>query len=177
MNIRRGHHLFPLRPYLPQLVEALEDTDGNVRECAKVSVVELFTGPAVTDAARADLKKEMTKKNVRKTIVDSVLTKVLAGGGGSGGLSTPGTNSEAGSENGDGYIPPSLMLMKQKQTTGGTPTLPRAVSGTVKEIRRTASRSALAAPPSPPADGPSAAGESNNSDVRPVYVSLSHLLG
>lgn len=53
---------FPLRPYLPLLVELLEDSDSNVREVARQSVVELFTGPTVTDAARADLKKEMAKK-------------------------------------------------------------------------------------------------------------------
>ena len=171
VHIRRAHHLFPLRPYLPQLVEALEDTDANVRDCARHSVVELFTGPAVTDAARADLKKEMTKKNVRKTIVDSVLTQVLAGGG--RGSNTPGTNSEAGSENGEAgskeYVPPSLMLMKQKQ--GATPVsgITRAVSGTVRELPRPSSRTAMAAPPSPPPDGPSGAG--GGSDVTPVYVS------
>lgn len=171
MHIRRSHHVFPLRPYLPQLVEALEDTDGNVRECAKQSVVELFTGPAVTDAARADLKKEMSKKNVRKTIVDSVLTQVLAGGGRS--VSTPGTNSEAGSENGEAgskeYIPPSLMLMKQKQVATPAAGVPRAVSGTIGGLPRPSSRTAMAAPPSPPTDGPSGAGGGN--DVTPVYVS------
>ena len=67
-----------------------------MRECARQSVVELFTGPGVTDAARADLKKEMTKKGVRKTIADSVLARVLAGG-----ASTPGPASEGGSSEGD----------------------------------------------------------------------------
>ena len=92
VHIRRTHHLFPLRPYLPHLIDALEDTDPAVRECARQSVVELFTGPGATDAARADLKKEMTKKGVRKTIVDGVLSKVLSG---SAGTSTPATMSEA----------------------------------------------------------------------------------
>ncbi|KAI6047375.1 clasp N terminal-domain-containing protein [Pisolithus marmoratus] len=50
---------------------------SNVRACATPAVTELFTGPGVTDAARADLKKEMAKKNVRKTIVDSVLSKLM----------------------------------------------------------------------------------------------------
>lgn len=39
----------------------------------------LFSGPQVTDAARADLKNEMTKKGVRKTIVNDLLGKLLAG--------------------------------------------------------------------------------------------------
>ena len=60
--MRRQNTTLPLKPFLPQLVELLEDTDGTVRECARQSVVELFTGSTVTDAARADLKKEMAKK-------------------------------------------------------------------------------------------------------------------
>lgn len=43
--------------------------------------MEIFTGQGVTDAARADLKKEMTKRNVRKAILDNVLLKILSGGG------------------------------------------------------------------------------------------------
>ncbi|KAF8528882.1 clasp N terminal-domain-containing protein [Hysterangium stoloniferum] len=81
VQLRRDHPSFPLRPFLPQLVNALEDGDGTVRDCAKQSVVEIFTAQGVTDAARTDLKKEMTKRNVRKTIVDSVLLKLLGGGG------------------------------------------------------------------------------------------------
>jgi hypothetical protein len=30
------------KPFVPRLVEALEDADGGVREVAKVTVVELF---------------------------------------------------------------------------------------------------------------------------------------
>lgn len=175
VHIRRTHHLFPLRPYLPHLVDALEDTDGNVRECARQSVVELFTGPGVTDLARADLKKELTKKGVRKTIVDGVLSKVLAGGG----SSTPGTLSEAGSENGDiagaakEYVPPSIALMNKRPgpTVTGVPpssstSRSRIASQGSREIPRPASRAAAM---SPTGEGPSAAG--GGSDVKPVYVS------
>jgi CLIP-associating protein 1/2 len=38
----------------------------------------MFTAATVTDSARADLKKEMTKKNVRKGIVDTVLSQLFA---------------------------------------------------------------------------------------------------
>ncbi|KAI5120906.1 hypothetical protein M0805_002886 [Coniferiporia weirii] len=115
VNVRRLNPMFPLKSYLPQLVELLEDMDGTVRECARQSAVELFTGPTVTDAARADLKKEMTKKNVRKTIVDSVLLKLMSGGAGSGSGVASAGHSEAGSEIGEAsqkkeYIPPSLKL-------------------------------------------------------------------
>ncbi|KAF8592524.1 hypothetical protein K439DRAFT_1400409 [Ramaria rubella] len=80
-QLRRSYPAFPLRPFLSPLVDTLEDSDGTVRECAKQSVVEIFTGHGVTDAARTDLKKEMTKKGVRKTIVDSILARLLSGEG------------------------------------------------------------------------------------------------
>lgn len=160
VHIRRDHHTFPLRPYLPLLVEALEDTDAHVRDCARVSVVELFTGPAVTDAARADLKKEMVKKGTRKTIVDGVLSKILGGGGGAS--SNPA--SREGSESGDPprpkeYIPPSLALKGQKPAA-----LPRAVShSSVRDIPRPLSRAATSSPiPSTPT--------TDSPDIKPVYV-------
>ncbi|THH11551.1 hypothetical protein EW145_g600 [Phellinidium pouzarii] len=120
VNVRRLHSMFPLKPYLPHLVDSLEDMDGTVRECARQSVVELFTGPAVTDAARADLKKEMTRKNVRKTIVDSVLQKLMTCGSGSGIISS--THSETSSDTGEApqkkeYIPPSLKLAGRQLTS------------------------------------------------------------
>ncbi|KAH9951783.1 clasp N terminal-domain-containing protein [Amylocystis lapponica] len=169
VHIRRVHHLFPLRPYLPALVEALEDTDGVVRECARGSVVELFTGPGVTDAARADLKKEMGKKGVRKAIVDGVLAKLLAGGHG-GGSSTPGTLSEAGSENGE-YVPPSIALMNRKPSAsaanGSAGSVARMVShGNSKEAPRPPSRAAVTSPV--PTDGAGTAG--GGTDVKPVYI-------
>ncbi|KAF9221886.1 hypothetical protein BS17DRAFT_784123 [Gyrodon lividus] len=174
VNIRRTHHLFPIRPYLPLLVDALEDTDGNVRACATPSMIELFTGPGVTDAARADLKKEMTKKNVRKTIVDNILTKLM-GSSRSTGASTP---QSEGSESGEpgakkGYIPPSLMLQNRRPTvgaaSGGPPaatSMVRAVSqGNVREPSRPASRAAIMA--SPPLSQPSS---ESASTVEPAFI-------
>jgi CLIP-associating protein 1/2 len=140
--------LFPIRPYLSLLVDCLEDTDPHVRECARDSIVELFSGPGVTDAARADLKKELMKKGVRKTIVDGVLSKLLTG-------SKP--QSREGSENGEStnplknkeYIPPSMaILAKKPQTIGPGDGLARTVSqSSFKELRRPASRAAMASPP------------------------------
>ncbi|KAI9001213.1 clasp N terminal-domain-containing protein [Trametes punicea] len=177
VHIRRAHHMFPLRPYLPLLVDALEDTDGTVRECARQSVVELFTGPGVTDAARADLKKELAKKGVRKTIVDSVLSRVLSGGASPG---TPAAGSEAGSENGDGaaatkgYVPPSIALMNRRPTgtasggAGSAPVLRTVSQGNVRELSRPASRAAVMTPTS---EGPSPTG--GGTDVKPVYIASS----
>lgn len=74
-------------------------------------MIELFTGPGVSDAARADLKKEMTKKGVRRSIMDGVLSKLLGAS-----IVNGNPQSHEGSEDGDAamtkreYIPPSLML-------------------------------------------------------------------
>ena len=157
VNIRRAHHTFPIRSYLSLLVDALEDTDGNVRACATPSIIELFTGPGVTDAARADLKKELSKKGVRKAIVDNVLSKLMSSNR-SAGASTP---LSEGSENGDAgtkkdYVPPSLMLQNRRPPVGapstgppGTGPMVRAVSqGNVKGPSRPASRAAMEVSPS-----------------------------
>ncbi|KAI0637821.1 clasp N terminal-domain-containing protein [Trametes polyzona] len=166
VHIRRTHHMFPLRPYLPYLVDALEDTDGAVRECARQSVVELFTGPGVTDAARTDLKKELAKKNVRKTIVDSVLTKVLSGGT---GPSTPGSRSDAGSENGDGAAASKERPGAAASSGASSVPVSRTVSqGNVREMSRPASRAAAMTPSSEVA--PAAGG---GTDVKPVYIASS----
>jgi CLIP-associating protein 1/2 len=158
--IRRAHHLFPIRPYLPQLVAALEDGDAHVRDCARPSVIELFTGPGVTDAARADLKKEMTKKGVRKTIVDGVLSKLVPTNGAGGG-NPPSDGSENGDASngavakGSGYIPPSLALQSQRAAVDAVPG---------PSVSRPASRAAIAEPATPLGD---------NADIKPVYVSFS----
>jgi CLIP-associating protein 1/2 len=133
------------------LVDCLEDTDPHVRECARHSIVELFSGPGVTDAARADLKKELLKKGVRKTIVDGVLTKLLTGGIGSnpqnheGSENDEGTNSSKNKE----YIPPSMALQAKKpQAIGPGGGLSRTLShSNFKEFQRPASRAAIASPP------------------------------
>jgi CLIP-associating protein 1/2 len=123
----------------------------------------------VTDAARADLKKEMTKKNVRKTIVDGVLSKLVSGGGVNGG-SNP---QSEGSENGDapsvagvkskGYVPPSLALQAQRPTVD-TVAGPSGTSN-AKDVSRPASRAAMAEPPN----------SSDNAEIKPVYVGFSSL--
>lgn len=172
VDIRRAHHLFPIRPYLPLLVAALEDSDSTVRESAKTSVVILFTSPGASDAARADLKRELAKKGVRKTIVDAVLTKVL----GSDNASTtageaPGAPQPQVTTKKE-YIPPSLALQAQKSMGGsdvpapGPSTVPRAAShGSVKESSRPDSRAAVN-PPIP-------SGGDTTANVQAVYVASS----
>jgi len=168
VHIRRTHHLFPIRPYLSYLIDCLEDTDAHVRDCARQSVVELFTGPAVSDAARADLKKEMSRKSVRKAIVDDVLAKLLS-------KVSIGSNAQSheGSENNEDinedYVPPSLALQGKRprilsQVNAAHPVATN--QPTTKEIARPSSRAAASSPPpmTPSAD---------NVDVMAVYVSRS----
>ncbi|KAJ7283886.1 clasp N terminal-domain-containing protein [Mycena rebaudengoi] len=168
VHIRRVHQNFPIRVYVAQLVDALEDTDAHVRDCARQSVIELFSGAGVSDAARADLKKEMTKKNVRKTIVDGVLSKLLGIGGSAGGSSP---QSREGSENGDttikskDYVPPSLALSGRRPTTSSTAPLSRTASVQSSNISRPPSR---AAPLDSPAGATPPAGEAT--DIKPVYI-------
>ncbi|KAJ7047581.1 clasp N terminal-domain-containing protein [Mycena alexandri] len=172
VHVRRAHQQFPIRAYLPQLVDALEDTDAHVRDCARQSVIELFSGPGVSDAARADLKKEMTKKNVRKTIVDGVLSKLLGIGG---SMSGSNPQSREGSENGDTtikpkeYVPPSLALSGRRPTAGSTGALSRTAS-VQSNVSRPPSRAAPLDSPSGAATPPAA---SESTDIRPVYVASS----
>lgn len=169
---RRQYSMLPLKPYLPQLVDLLEDTDGTVRECARQSIVELFTGPSVTDAARADLKKEMAKKNVRKTIVDSVISKLMAGGPRPGSVTGSPGQSDTGSEYGEPaskkeYVPPSMRLLgKQPSSMAGNPALSRTVSSTTSmgdSGSRPGSRLGWEPPITPTSD---------SNEVGPVYVRI-----
>ncbi|KAF9519176.1 hypothetical protein BS47DRAFT_1388314 [Hydnum rufescens UP504] len=104
VELRRLHRQFPIRPFLSPLVEALEDSDGSVRDCARQSVITLFSGHAASDGARADLKNEMGRKGVRKADYsgsESSGAKVGASGAGdvrqtvtpSGVVSRPPLNS------------------------------------------------------------------------------------
>ncbi|KAJ7699888.1 clasp N terminal-domain-containing protein [Mycena rosella] len=172
VHIRRAHQQFPIRAYISHLVDALEDTDAHVRDCARQSVIEMFSGAGVSDAARADLKKEMTKKNVRKTIVDAVLPKLLGFGGSASG-SNP--QSREGSENGDttmkpkDYVPPSLALSGRRPTTASSTTALSRTASVQSNISRPPSRAA-------PLESPGGAASPSigeSTDVRPVYIASS----
>lgn len=176
VHIRRTHHLFPVRPYVSLLVDTLEDTDGSVRACATPSVIELFTGPGVTDAARSDLKKELTKKGVRKAIVDNIQSHLMNSSR-STGANTPQSEGSVGSGEPHvkkEYIPPSMMLQQNRRPTAGaasgaTPGITRAISqGNVREIPRPSSRAAVVSPPLSSQPSSEAA-----STVEPVFVASS----
>lgn len=132
--------------------------------------MELFSGPGVTDGARADLKKEMTKKGVRKAIVDGVLSKLLSGSIGVTYSRENPENSDTAPAKAKEYLLPSLALQGRKPSQGNG--LTRTAShGSVKDISRPASRAALASSAAPV---PSPTTE--NVEIQPVYVSHLHLL-
>lgn len=167
LHIRRSNPAFPLRPFLPLLVNCLEDNDPHVRDCTRSSIVDLFTGPNVTDGARTELKKEMAKKGVRKAIIDDVYARLQAGAS----TSTVSSDLEATGSNGTPqtkeYVPPSLRLMGQKPGATASGALQRSVSQPTRELVRPPSRAA--AVPSPPL---SVATEQSSTEVQTVYVSF-----
>ncbi|KAK4684711.1 hypothetical protein P7C73_g5453, partial [Tremellales sp. Uapishka_1] len=70
----------PLKPWLATLVDLLEDGDGNVRDQARETTVALLSPSSTPPAARAELKKLMLTRGVRKTISDNIIARVLGGG-------------------------------------------------------------------------------------------------
>lgn len=167
------------------MVAALEDSDSNVRECAKQSLVALFTSPGVTDAARADLKKEMTKKGVRKATIDSVLNQVLSA---STSSHTSATSNEVNQPGGKKeYVPPSLTLLGKTPTPSNGPASTPGPSAMVrgqttsrgntgpKVPSRPPSRAGVASPTPTEASGgggTNATGGTILADIRNVYVSV-----
>ncbi|KIR43244.1 protein STU1 [Cryptococcus deuterogattii 99/473] len=68
-----------LKSWLGILVDLLEDGDGNVRDQARETVVELLSPSSTPSAARSDFKRLLVARNVRKTIADDIITRILSG--------------------------------------------------------------------------------------------------
>ena len=62
------------RSFVPLMVASLEDADGAVRQAAKAAVIELFKN--APENAKADLKKQLVKHNVRKSIADDIVSQM-----------------------------------------------------------------------------------------------------
>lgn len=150
--------------------------------------MELFTSPGVTDAARADLKKEMTKKGVRKATMDSVLSQVLSASTSS--LTSAASNELSQSGEKKEYVPPSLALLGKTPSTlsngsSSTPgpsamararTTSRGNTGP-KVPSRPPSRTGIASPTPTEASGGGGTGNTiiggtSLTDIRNVYVSI-----
>ncbi|KAK0540797.1 suppressor of tub2 mutation [Tilletia horrida] len=68
---------FPIRLLLPSLVTLLSDADPSVREGSRAALIGLFVN--ATPAAKAGLKKELERQDVRKATMDAIVKEVLAG--------------------------------------------------------------------------------------------------
>ncbi|KAI7379205.1 hypothetical protein KC328_g13462, partial [Hortaea werneckii] len=64
----------PFKSYTSCIVARLEDADGNVREAAKRSLVELFAD--APDRAKTDLKRQLKAHSVRHSIVTQILSQI-----------------------------------------------------------------------------------------------------
>ncbi|RMX74356.1 hypothetical protein D0869_12680 [Hortaea werneckii] len=64
----------PFKSYTSCIVARLEDADGNVREAAKRSLVDLFAD--APDRAKTDLKRQLKAHSVRHSIVTQILSQI-----------------------------------------------------------------------------------------------------
>lgn len=125
-----------------------------MRDTTRQAVIEMFS--TATEMARTDLKKEMTKKNVRKAIVDSVLNQLLS----ASANHAPQTLDDAPSRTKE-YIPPSVALSNSRRpTASNSDDMIGNKSGTTPY--RPASRSETSTPLATPAV--------DSVQVQPVYV-------
>lgn len=80
----------PFKGYTQAMVARLEDSDGNVREVAKNTLIELFSN--APDRAKTDLKKQMKAFSVRHSIESQIVAQIGSSSGQSS-LSRPQTAS------------------------------------------------------------------------------------
>jgi len=168
-----SHPLPPLRPFTPFLLPLLSDSDAAVRALALKATIDIFSAPSVSPAAKADLKREMAKRDVNKKVQDTVLAAILGGGlerstsstslaSGSAASTAPaGHNGSTGELSDDG--------------SAATSTTPR--TNLTSSTGRAAGRSAGGATHSPLAALPAAAFLADPSaapgpilEISPVYI-------
>ena len=80
----------PFKGYTQAMVARLEDSDGNVRETAKNTLIELFSN--APDRAKTDLKKQMKAFSVRHSIESQIVAQIGTSSGQSS-VSRPPTSS------------------------------------------------------------------------------------
>jgi CLIP-associating protein 1/2 len=80
----------PFKSYTQAMVARLEDSDGNVRETAKNTLIELFSN--APDRAKTDLKKQMKAFSVRHSIESQIVSQ-LSSSSGQSSVSRPQTSS------------------------------------------------------------------------------------
>ncbi|KAI8913568.1 clasp N terminal-domain-containing protein, partial [Gorgonomyces haynaldii] len=60
---------FSLKPYIPQIVKNLEDSNEHIRTRTKETIIQLYNETS-NKSMHQDLRKELEKQKVRQTIVD-----------------------------------------------------------------------------------------------------------
>ncbi|KAF8312831.1 ARM repeat-containing protein [Clavulina sp. PMI_390] len=145
VELRRSTNTLPLRAYTTLLVDSLEDADPNVRECARDSVLSLFSSPGVTDLARTDLKEQIAKRGVRKAIADQVMSGLMTS------ASSAASSASFGGDETDRPAPPRAPSRLLSRST----------------VPRPASRAAGSRPDSPAVESPIS---SSSADVPIVYI-------
>lgn len=78
----------PFKSYTQSIVARLEDSDGNVRETAKNTIIELFSN--APDRAKTDLKRQLKAFQVRHSIESQILSQM---GSSAASTSRPQTSS------------------------------------------------------------------------------------
>ncbi|TKY88871.1 hypothetical protein EX895_002112 [Sporisorium graminicola] len=148
--LRQNCEKYPVRPLLPITVELLLDADATVREGARSTLVSLFS--SATPAAKADLKKELEKRAVRKQTADAILLEVLGAPSAPSAsvLSPPAATSFA----------PTTRFQSSSSQAADAPT--------PSSYTKVASASASHAPTS--STTMSAAATAAADDIRPVYI-------
>ncbi|KAJ3046357.1 suppressor of tub2 mutation, partial [Rhizophlyctis rosea] len=63
---------FPAKQYIPLTIKLLEDQNESVRNAAKEAVITLYNETTIK-AMRNDIKNQLTKQQIRQSIVDGIL--------------------------------------------------------------------------------------------------------
>ncbi|EST08791.1 CLASP N-terminal domain protein [Kalmanozyma brasiliensis GHG001] len=146
--LRQNCEKYPVRPLLPITVELLLDADATVREGARSTLVSLFSSAA--PGAKADLKKELEKRAVRKQTADGILREVLG---------APSASTEAV------LSPPPPTASAFAPTTRSRTTSSHGV-----EVETPTSYTKATASQAAPPTAQSAAATAEADDIRPVYI-------
>ncbi|KAI3483189.1 hypothetical protein L1887_53969 [Cichorium endivia] len=140
--LRQNCEKYPVRPLVPITVELLSDADATVREGARSTLIALFSNAA--PAAKADLKKELEKRAVRKQTADAILREVLA---------APSS------------VTPSVLSPEPAPARSHATSYTDA-DAPARQLKTTAPSTHAAPPPSTA----SAAATATADDIRPVYI-------
>ena len=152
--LRQNCEKYPVRPLLPITVELLLDADATVREGARSTLVTLFS--SATPAAKADLKKELEKRAVRKQTAEAILLEVLGAASAPSAASASVPSPPASSS----FAP--ITRAQSSSLHGNDASTPTSYTKTAPTTSSHAASSAQMAL--------SAAATSEADDIRPVYI-------